>query len=83
MFVENMTKRNAARKAVLIERLKTLTKQLAEGPRKKMLETRILEWEKIPPEDITRTFLIFLAVILVATVGYAAYEIRAARKVAW
>jgi len=81
MFVESMTKRNAARKAVLIERLKILAKQLPEGPRKKMLETRILEWEKIPPEDITKAFIIFLVIVVAATAGYVVYELRAARRV--
>jgi len=81
MFVENIIKRNAARKAVLIERLKILTKQLPDGPRKRMLEARIMEWEKIPPEDVTKAFIILLIVVIAATAGYVVSEFRAARRV--
>jgi hypothetical protein len=80
MFVENMTKRNAARKALFLGRLKILAAQMPEGSRKRMLETRILEWEKIPPEEWTRYFVIFLILIVIATIGFLAYEFWARRK---
>lgn len=79
--IENMIKRNEARKTVLIEKLKVMAAQLPEGPRKKMLETRILEWEKIPPEDMTKAFIILLIIVGAATAAYLIYEFRAARRV--